>query len=269
MQKRFFIKENGEENIPRILISILFGIIALIFLFGSWTMVTPGQKAIIIRLGSINRILDTGVHLKFPLVESVKKIDIQVQKSEIEASAASKDLQNVSSKIALNYQIDPNKIDILYQQIGMEYDSRVLAPALQEAVKSATAKYTAEELITKREQVKNEMRQNLVERLAVNHILLTDVNIVNFEFSQSFNEAIENKVTAEQQALAAKNKLEQVKYEAEQRVVQSKAEAEAIKIQAEALKENKSLVELEAVKKWDGHLPQYMTGVTPFVNFNK
>lgn len=257
------------QNKGKIIASSLIGLLVVILIVGSWTTINPGERGIVIRLGSINRVLDQGLHFKIPLVESIKKMDVRIQKSQIEATAASKDLQNVSSHIALNFQIDANKVDVLYQQIGIDFESRIIAPALQEAVKAATARYTAEELITKREQVKNEIKTSLSERLTPNHILVTDVNIVNFEFSSSFNAAIEAKVTAEQQALASKNKLEQVKYEAEQRIVQSKAEAEAIKIQAEALKENKSLVELEAVKKWDGKLPQYMTGPTPFINLTR
>lgn len=261
--------EMENVNIKKIVGLSFAGIVGLFVLLGSWTIVSPGEKGIVIRLGSVSRVLDEGFNFKLPLVETVKKVDVRVQKSEVGAEAASKDLQNVSAVIALNYQLDGKSVGSLYQQVGLDYEAKIIAPSLQESVKSATAGYTAEELITKREMVKAEMKKNLTERLSKHNISVTEVNIVNFDFSKSFNAAIEAKVTAEQEALASKNKLEQIKYEAEQRIVQSKAEAEAIRIQADALKENKGLIELEAVKKWNGILPQYMTGVTPFVNLQK
>ncbi len=251
-------------------VSVLFiCAVVLVLIFGSWTIISPGTRGIVIRLGSVNRVLDEGLHFKMPLIESVKDVDVRILKVEVQASAASKDLQTVSAKIALNFQLEASKVDELYKQVALDYEDRLLSPALQESIKAATAKYTAEELITKREQVKTDMKLNLAERLSKNFIQVVEVNIVSFDFSESFNEAIEAKVTAEQQALASKNKLEQVKYEAEQRIVQSKAEAEAIRIQAEALRGSTGLVELEAVKKWDGHLPQYMTGPVPFLNLTK
>ena len=242
------------------------GIIALVFLFGSWTKVNPGEKAIVLRLGKINRTIDQGVHGKIPLLEQVEKINIQTQKEEANADAASSDLQTVNTTVAVNWNIDPQKIVELYSTVGKNFKTTIIDPSIQEVVKSVTARYTAEQLITKRPQVTEDIQKELSHKLLSNSIIVTGVSIVNFNFSSSFNAAIEAKVTAEQQALASKNKLEQVKYEAEQRIVQSKAEAEAIRIQAEALKENSELVELEAVKKWNGILPQYMTGATPFIN---
>lgn len=257
---------NKEITVKKVVVSLIVGLVSLISLFGSWTIVNPGQRGIVIRLGSVSRVLEDGLHFKLPLLETVKKVDVKIQKSEVDAAAASKDLQNVTARIVVNYQLDGKNAGTLFQRVGLDFDAKLIAPALQEAVKSATAKYTAEELITKRELVKSDIKQSIVGRMAENFITITEVNIVNFDFSGSFNRAIEAKVTAEQDALAAKNKLEQVKYEAEQRVVQSKAEAEAIRIQAEALKENKGLVELEAVKKWNGVLPQYVGNSMPFLN---
>ncbi len=258
-----------QPNIGKILGGTAVGLGLVVLALGSWTIVESGQKGVVLRLGSVNRVVDEGLNLKIPLIESVRKIDVRVQKVQAQAAAASKDLQNVLSNVAVNYQLDSVHVGDLYQKVGVDYEDKILTPALQESVKSATARYTAEELITKREQVKNDIKNSMSERLASNFILITEVNIVNFDFSKSFNEAIEAKVTAEQQALAAKNRLEQIKYEAEQRIVQSKAEAEAIRIQSQALQENKGLIELEAVKKWDGRLPQYMTGPVPFINVQK
>lgn len=238
----------------------------LTVLLGCFTVVGVGERAVVVRFGHVERTLDQGFHLKAPLVDDVKKFDVRVTKTAATASAASKDLQTVAAEIALNWRLQPEAVAALYQEIGNQYEERIIAPSLQEAVKAATASYTAEELITKRQQVKDEIKSILAERLSKSHIVVTDVNIVNFDFSDSFNAAIEAKVTAEQNALASKNKLEQVKYEAEQRVAQAQAEATAIKIQAEALKDNKGLAELEAVKKWNGVLPSYVGGTIPFLN---
>lgn len=256
-----------DKTFIRLILSGVGTLLVIVLIFGSYTTVQPGQKALVIRFGTIRKVIEPGISLKAPLVDKVVKLDVQTQKLETEATAASKDLQNTTAKIAVNYQLEPGNETKLYSTIGLSYENTILSPAVQESVKAATAKYTAEELITKREAVREEIKKNLKDRLTDRYIIVSDVNIINFAFSESFNEAIEAKVTAEQQALASKNKLEQTKYEAEQRVVQAKAEAEAIRIQSEALKDNKGLVELEAVKKWNGVLPKQMFGNSvPFVS---
>lgn len=244
--------------------------IVIVLALSSYVTVQPGEKVLIIRFGTIRTVLEPGISLKAPFIDKVVRLDVQTQKLETEATAASKDLQNTTARIAINYQLEPGNEAALYSTIGLNYQSTILNPAVQESVKAATAKYTAEELITKREGVREDIKTNLKNRLLNRYIIISDVNIINFAFSESFNEAIEAKVTAEQQALASKNKLEQTKYEAEQRVVQAKAEAEAIRIQSDALKDNRGLVELEAVKKWNGILPTYMMGNSvPFLNITK
>jgi regulator of protease activity HflC (stomatin/prohibitin superfamily) len=156
----------------------------------------------------------------------------------------------------------------LWKSVGEDYKIKIIDPAIQEAIKAVTSKYTAEELITKRSQVKDDAKVVLAERLTKEFIIVDELSIVNFDFSKSFNEAIEAKVTAEQNALASKNKLEQVKYEAEQRIVQAKGEAEAIKIQAEAIQNQggEAYVNLKAIEKWNGTLPTYTGGAMPFIN---
>jgi regulator of protease activity HflC (stomatin/prohibitin superfamily) len=163
-------------------------------------------------------------------------MDVKTQKEEREASSASKDLQAVNTTVAINYRLDPTKVNKIYQSVGNDYAVKIVDPAIQEYIKSATSKYTAEELITKREQVKEYLQTHLKENLAKNDILLEDVFITDFKFSDSFDKAIESKVTAEQRALESKNKLEQVKFEAEQQIATAKAEAESIRIKAKQLR---------------------------------
>jgi regulator of protease activity HflC (stomatin/prohibitin superfamily) len=178
-------------------------------------------------------------------------------------------LQDVKIAVVVNYHQDAEKVNKIYQQYGSSYQTNVIEPMIREAVKSVSALYTAEELVTKRTEFSDKVTNVLLERLASKDAVLERFNVTNFEFSNSFNQAIEAKVTAEQNALAAKNKLEQVKFEAEQRLTEAKAEAEAIKIQAQAITQQggKEYVNLKAVEKWNGTLPAQMLGNSvPFVN---
>jgi regulator of protease activity HflC (stomatin/prohibitin superfamily) len=246
-------------------------LVVLLVIFWPLTTVGAGERGIVLTWGAYNgQVMQPGLNLRTPIAQRVVKFDVQTQKGETDASAASRDLQTVTAKVAINFHVQPEKVGDLYQRIGLDYADRIIAPAIQEAVKATTAKFTAEELITKRQQVKEEARTILSARLSKDFIVVDDFSIVNFDFSQSFNQAIEAKVTAEQNALAAKNKLEQVKFEAQQQIETAKAQAESIRIQAQALAQNQELVKLKAVEKWDGKLPTYMlNNVTPFLDIQK
>lgn len=253
---------------------IVYGIIGafvLIAVLSSFTTVSAGERGVVLSWGAFNgNVLEPGLHWLVPFRDSVRKVDVTVLKQEDKVMAATKDLQDVSSTIAVNHHIDTSKVGELYVSSQGEYEVRFVIPGIQETVKAATAKYTAEELITKRAEVREVVRSLITEKLSPHHILVDDVNIINFNFSSSFSTAIEAKVTAEQTALAAKNKLEQVKFEADQRVAQAKAEAEAIRIQAQAIQNQggESYVNLKAIEKWDGKLPiQFVPGsALPFLN---
>ncbi|MEK7524142.1 MAG: prohibitin family protein [Patescibacteria group bacterium] len=253
-----------------------FGIIIVLLLllgFSSLGTVGVGQRGIHVRFsGATGKVFQEGLYFKLPLIDKVILMDVKLQKDQANAQAASKDLQTVDSTIALNFHVDPVKTSQIFQNVGVNYKERIIDPAIQEAVKASTAKFTAEELVTKREEVKDQIKGILAAKLEPRGILVDEFNIVSFNFSKSFNEAIEAKVTAEQNALAAKNKLEQVKFEAEQRVTQAKGEAEAIQIQAQAIQQQggAAYVNLKAVEKWDGKLPAYMLGNSvPFVNLQQ
>lgn len=247
----------------KIFIYIMIFAVLLIVLFGSFYIIEAGQRGIILTFGNPDMSPKSeGLHFKIPIVQSIIKMDIKTQKYEADASAASKDLQTVTSKIVTNYHLESASVPIIYKEIGIDYQTRVIQPLEQEIVKATTARYTAEELITKRELVRLEIKQTLHDRLLPRGIVVEEVSITNFDFSPSFNAAIEAKVTAEQNALAAKNKLEQVKYEAEQRIAQATAEAEAIRIQAQAItaQGGKDYVQLQWILKWDGKVSLVSTG---------
>lgn len=256
---------------------ITFGVLAavflalIIFLF-PFTQIPQGSQGIVLRNGATNRIVGPGLHFVVPAVENVVEMSTQVRKEETGASAASSDLQTVQTRIAVNYKIEDSKVADIYSRIGVNFADVVIDPNIQKIVKGVTAKYTAEELITERTQVTTDIQNQLAEVLAPSDILVTAVSITDFDFSPSFNAAIEAKVTAEQNAQAAKNKLDQVKYESEQTIVAAQGVAEAQRIKAAALQSQggKELVNLTLAEKWDGHLPTTMVpgSSVPFINVN-
>ena len=260
------------ENKGKVGAIVIATICLILFLIiNPFVKIDAGERGVVLKWGAVqDEILDEGIHWIAPISKKVKKMDVKIAKEERQSGAASKDLQNVTANIAINYQLDPLKVNKIYQDFRKDYSSRVISPAIQEFVKKTTAKYTAEELITKREEVKDDLKMNLQDNLAQYDILVKDVFITDFQFSAQFDKAIESKVTAEQDALRAKNDLERVKMEAEQRVTEAKAEAESIKIQAQAITQQggKDYVQLQAIAKWNGILPaQMIPGATvPFIN---
>jgi len=261
-----FARRNfGSSKIMRVL--LVFLIVNLLFVFYPFGTIGAGERGVRLRFDAVTGgTVEPGLYFRIPIIERVQTMDVKTQKEEMEAAAASKDLQTVSIKVALNYNLDPAQVSRIYQEVGPDYKSRIIDPAMQEGVKSSTAKFTAEELITKREAVREDTKAQLKTRLAVSGIIVTEFNITNFNFSKVFNDAIEAKVTAEQQALAAKNKLEQIKFEAEQQIAEAKGKAEAMTVESNALRSNPMILELRALEKWNGILPQVTGGSTPFIS---
>ncbi|HRY90895.1 MAG TPA: prohibitin family protein [Candidatus Gracilibacteria bacterium] len=261
------IKKNIKMAVYGVL--ILLAIFLLVNLLSFFTVIEPGERGILLQFGTIQAIYEPGLHFQIPIINTVVKIDVRTQKSQVQVNAASKDLQSITSTVALNYHIDPQKVDKIYQQIGMLYEERIISPAIQESVKASTAQFTAEELITKRATVKEDIKAKLTERLSSSYLIIDDFSVVDFNFSDEFNRAIELKQTAVQTALKAENDLKRIQIEAQQQIETAKAQAESIKIQGEALKQNQDLVKLKAVEKWNGVLPTYMMGNTvPFLQLN-
>lgn len=233
--------------------------------------VDAGERGVMLNWGAVqDNILNEGIHWRIPVMQHVVKINVQTQKYEIEAVAYSKDLQTATAVLALNYHADASAANKLYQEIGIDYEERIIAPSVQETMKQITAQYNAEELISKRTEVKDQLKANILERLRVSHLIVDDISIVNFDFSDAYEDAIEEKQVAEQNAKKAENDLKRIQVEAQQQIETAKAQAESIRIQAEALQQNQNLVNLKAVEKWDGKLPQYMMGDSvPFLSITK
>ena len=203
-------------------------IVVVSIIVSSFTTIPAGHRGVVTRFGAVTgSILDEGLKTKLPFIDDVIKMSVQTQKYEADAVSASKDLQDVNTTIALNWHLDPATADEVYRSLGLEYIERLAAPAIQETVKQVTARYIAEDLILKRDEVKAAITENLSTRLMERGIVTETVSITNFKFSDTFTAAIEAKVAAEQAVLEAKNKLERVKVEAQQAEAQAKGEADA------------------------------------------
>jgi regulator of protease activity HflC (stomatin/prohibitin superfamily) len=256
-------------NIALISIAVIFGLVLLVNIATFFVVIGPGERGVLLELGKVKEVYEPGLHFQMPIITEVVVVDVRTQKVEVTANSASKDLQLIDSIVALNYHIDPLKVGELYSKVGMQYNETIISPAIQESIKASTAKYTAEELIKERPKVKLDIVAELDQRLANYSIMVDDVSIVNFDFSEGFNTAIEAKQTAEQNALKAKNDLQRIQIEAQQSIETAKAQAESIRIQGEALQKTPGLVQLKLVEKWNGALPYYYmlgTDAQPFIS---
>src|SRR4030066_2468657 len=229
-------------------LALIIGAILVFFLFLSpWVQIGAGERGIVLNFGAVQKdVFEEGLHFRVPIMQKVATMDVKVQKSLTSAAASSSDLQEVSSEVALNYHVIPDKANVVYQSIGIHFKERIIDPAVQEVVKAVTAKYTAEELITKRPAVSDAMKATLTERLMLHNIAVDAFSIVGFSFSKIFMEAIESKQTAEQLALKAKRDLDRIKIEAEQKITAAKAEAESLRLQGAKI--SKDLIELRKVE---------------------
>lgn len=258
---------------------VVLGVGVLVFLFlvpMQCRIIGAGERGVVLTWGKVeDRIWDEGIHFKRPISQQVKKINVKVLKVEVEIGAASKDLQEVSATIALNYHLDPLAVNSLYQRVGRQYEMVIILPAVQEVTKATTAKFTAEELITKRQEVKDDIKEALTARLSAFSISVDEFAIVNFNFSDQFNAAIEAKQTAAQNAIKASRDLDRIRVEVEQTVAQAEAqarkqilegqaEAKVLELQRAVL--TKDLIQLRAIEKWDGKLPTYTGGAVPFLD---
>jgi len=223
---------------------------------------------------SSREVLGEGLRVRWPIGNTIQLLDVRGQKGDADGDASSRDLQQVKATVALNYHIRHAQAAAVYRDIGTDVEVRIIVPSVQEAVKAATAQYTAEDLIAMRPEVRERIKSLLAERLARHGIDIDEFSIVNFSFSKSFNDAIEAKTTAEQLKLKAERDLARIRVEAEQKVASAKAEAEALKLQkqevtAELIRLREIENQRKAIEKWDGHLPNVTSGAVPFLQIDK
>jgi regulator of protease activity HflC (stomatin/prohibitin superfamily) len=260
------------------IVNAIVVVAVLLFLvrFAPLVSVPAGSKGVVTLFGKVQPLaLDPGLH---PINPFARVVDIttRIQKSESEDDAASRDLQQVTTRIALQFHLNQADMPAFYQHVGLNYEATVIAPQIQETFKSVTARYTAEELITKREEVREAIRELLGKKLSDltgGGLIVDDFSITNFAFSRSFGAAIEAKQEAEQLALKAKRDLDRIQVEAQQKIAMAQAEAEGLRLQKEEItpdliKLREIEVQRMAIEKWDGHMPNVNSGALPFINLN-
>jgi prohibitin 1 len=265
------MKQNLEYyKFNRYLAGGLAVLIGAIF-FRPFSIVNAGQRGVVMQFGKVQeRVLDEGIHFILPIITSVKNLNVRVQKNSFQTDAASKDLQKLTTEIAINWHIEPTKVNKVFQNIGDEEDivTGILTPAVSEVLKAATAKKTAEEIITKRTILKEEIDTSLENRLADYGIAIDDVSLVDFEFSAEFSKAIESKQIAEQEAKQASFIAQKASQEAQAEINRAKGQAEAQRLQRQTL--TPELLQKQAIEKWDGRFPMVMggNGMLPLININ-
>ena len=263
---------------------IAFAIIALIVIgvvaAASVSIVDAGHRGVLLHWNAVDTNvapLDEGLHFVVPFQDQVVNMEVRTLKFVKSTSSASQDLQTVSTEVTVNYHPSPESVNTLYKEVGLDYQNRIIAPAVEEVVKQVTANYNAEELITKRPQVKSDIETEIGKRLNQFNIVTEVISITDFQFSSLFAQAIEAKVEAEQKALKAENDLRRIQVEAEQaeaqaqgiakaNIAEAQGEAEAIRIINEALAQNPNYLEWLKTQAWDGKLPLVVgEGGTPFI----
>ena len=268
-----FPENFGDFKIPpgsmKLVVVAVVAIAAIALAMGSMGIVGAGQRGVLLRFGAVTgEVKEEGLYFKVPFAEQVVLMSTQIQRYTAPASASSQDLQVVTTEITLNYQLDGSSVGQVYRDMRQDYENRVIQPFVQEAIKATTARYNAEELITQRQQVRLELQQTMLERLAPRGIGVVELSITDFQFTAAFQESIEAKVRAEQQALEAENALERVKFEAQQAITRAEAEARGLELQkaqiTDQLLELRQIeVQRTAVEKWNGVMPSVVTSGGP------
>lgn len=253
------IEKNANVNVKKIVIIACALLAAVIVTFNCFTVVGAGHTGVVVTLGSVNEgVLQEGIHAKIPFVQDVVKIDNRIQKLEVNTEAFSKDLQSVNTVLAINYRVDTSKSYSIYKNIGADYENVLVVPAVNEVLKAITATYTAEESVTNRALISDGLVEGLNNKLNDIGLYVTDVNIIDFDFSEAFITAIEEKQVAQQQLLKAET-------EKQTAITNAEASAEAVKIKAEGdAAANKLIsdsltdrvIENKKIEKWNGELPK-------------
>lgn len=249
----------SKTKIRNIIIIAVIAVIVIAAAASCFTVVQAGHTGVVMTFGAVNdNVLSEGIHFKVPFVQSVVQMDNRTQKIETEGTASSKDLQIISYVVAVNYHVENSASAELYKSVGSNYSNIVIAPAIQESIKSVTAQFTAEQLITERQTVSDKIKEALSDKISKYGISVEIFNIVNFDFSEEFNAAVEAKQTAQQNALKAEQDLARIEVEAKQKITQAEAEAESINLIQQALSQSPDYVEYVKWNKWNGELPTVM-----------
>lgn len=276
--------EKEKKNEIKSLFYFVIGILIAVNIYLSFTIIPGGERGVVFSktTGVQGYVFDEGFHFKKPIIDEVIKFEVRTTKTEMTTASTSQDQQIVTAVVALNYHLNPETVNKLYQEVGTDYIQRIINPALEGSIKTGMAQFKAEELIRQRELVVFKITEILKQKLEDKHIIVDNVNLINVDFSEKYDAAIESKVEAEQQAKKAENDLQRIKIEKEQIIVraeaekqksilnaqaqaesiliQAQAEAEAIKVKQEALKQSREVLDYKWIETWDGKLPHYYGG---------
>lgn len=253
-----FIEDLDKKHKRTVITVIVVIFVALFVGIFCTTLVPSGHTGVKVTFGAASdEGLDDGLKFKLPFVQKVVLVDNRVTRTDVDAYSASKDLQQIHSTISVNYYITPESSASIFKTIGKDPENTIVRPAIQEATKAVTARYTAEQLIAARDSVSTEMCAEIQNKLETYGMIVKDVNIIDFDFSEEFNKAIEEKQTAQQKALKAEQDLERIKVEAEQKVTTAKAEAEAYELKNRTITDK--VIQMEFLEKWDGKMPSVIS----------
>lgn len=240
-----------------IILGVIIGVVVLLIItaFCSLTVVPTGFVGVKTRFGKVlNDVIQEGLNLKTPFIEKIVKIDCKTKKIETESEGSTKDMQTVRIAIAVNYNVDKTKANILYREVGKEYEDIIIQPSLLEAIKSVMAQYTAEELITKRAEVSNKIEDNVVEKIGTRGFIVTEFNITNIDFSEQYDLAIETKAVKQQEVFTAQAELEKQKIQNQKEIEIAEKDARVMELQNSQITDK--TLKLKIIEKWNGILPQ-------------
>lgn len=262
----------NEINWKGIFAAVIFLCLIVLMAMGNpIAIVGVGERGVKVTLGKTSpESFTEGVHFVTPFISKMHKMDVKTQKSNVATIVFTKDIQQARLEYIVNYNLQPDSVHKMFREVGTDYVSKIVTPVVEGTVKNVVGEWNASDLISNRSKATTTILSQLKEQLSDNYINVTDFQITNIDYSDSFEKAIEAKVTAEQEALQAKNQTVKVQEEAKQKILTAEAEAKSIQLKAQALANNRQLVELEYAKKWDGKLPQYVLGNSiPLINMGQ
>ena len=260
-----------NKSVKKFIIPAVIALLAIIVLLNSFTVVSAGHTGVIVTFGKVNsNVLQEGIHLKIPFVQQCVEIDNRIVKLEVQTEAFSKDLQSVMTTLAINYRVDTSKSYSIYKNIGADYEAVLVTPAVNEVLKAITAQYTAEQSVTNRALISDGLVNGLNEKLNDIGLYVTDVNIINFDFSEAFITAIEEKQVAQQKLLKAETEKQTsiTNAEAEAQTIRIKAEAEADANRTISESLSANVIEYKKLEKWDGVLPRVTGGASTLISID-
>lgn len=264
---KFWYNEDEEFRYGRLTIIVIIGLFAIITLFSSFKTVKSGEVGLKVRFGKIvDSKLTEGFNFKIPYIEKIVKVNIKTQKEEITTESSTKDMQTVQTILAVNFRVEKDSAVSLYKTVGNNYKQTILIPAIQESVKSAMSKYSAEEVITKRNEVSDDCLKTLQEKVEKYGIVIQDFNIIDLSFSQAYKQAVEEKTIAEQKVLTAQQNLERAKVENEQKLLEAETTRQVNELLNQTITDD--ILAKQFIEKWDGHLPETYAGGDILKMFN-